>query len=117
MKSLKTFFALLLLPFANNCLGQLCQGSLGDPVVNITFGSGPGFGSPLSAATTFYSFIQTACPNDGFYTVIDQTSGCFGNTWHTLSKDHTGDANGHFMLVNASFQPGDFYVDTIRGLC
>lgn len=96
---------------------QLCQGSLGDPIVNITFGAGANPGPPLSAATTSYQYIQADCPNDGFYAVRNSTSGCFGNTWHNLSADHTGDANGYFMLVNASIQPGAFYVDTVRGLC
>ena len=40
-----------------------------------------------------------------------------GNTWHTLTSDHTGNPQGYFMLVNASFQPSDFYVDTVRNLC
>ncbi|HTI91456.1 MAG TPA: hypothetical protein VL727_12760 [Puia sp.] len=36
--------------------------------------------------------------------------------WHT-TKDHTGDANGYFMLINASYQPSDFYVQTVGNLC
>ncbi|MFN2439509.1 MAG: gliding motility-associated C-terminal domain-containing protein, partial [Chitinophagaceae bacterium] len=43
---------------------------------------------------------------------------CFGNTWHTISEDHTpGDNNGYMMLVNASFTAGDFYVQQVNGLC
>ena len=68
---------------------QLCSGSLGDPVIKITFGSGPNLGPPLSAATTNYVFNSTTCPNDGFYTVANSTSN-FGNSWHTLNTDHTG---------------------------
>ncbi len=96
---------------------QLCQGSLGDPIINTTFGSGPNPGSPLIAATTAYQYVSGDCPGDGFYTVRNSTSSCFGNTWHTLVTDHTGDASGYFMLVNASFQPSAFYLDTVRGLC
>lgn len=96
---------------------QLCSGSLGDPVIKITFGAGPNPGPQLSAATTNYIFNPTTCPNDGFYTVANSTSNCFGNSWHTLNNDHTGDPNGYFMLVNASILPQDFYVDTVRGLC
>ena len=97
---------------------QLCTGSLGDPVVHITFGSGSNPGPQLSAATTNYGFVSNDCPNDGFYTVRNSTSNCFSNSWHSLTEDHTaGDANGYFMLVNASYNPGDFYVDTVRGLC
>ena len=108
---------LLFLIIASSTRAQLCQGSLGDPVVNITFGAGPNPGPSLKAATTQYSFVNFDCPNDGFYTVINKTNNCFANSWHSLSKDHTGDPNGYFMLVNASIQPNDFYIDTIRGLC
>lgn len=96
---------------------QLCNGSLGDPVVNITFGSGSNPGQPLKAATTSYSFLSADCPNDGYYTIENRTSSCYNNTWHNLSTDHTGDPNGYFMLVNASHQPGAFYLDTVKGLC
>lgn len=96
---------------------QLCSGSLGLPIVNITFGNGANPGPPLPAATTSYPFVSNDCPPDGFYTVRNNTSNCFSDTWHSLVADHTGDANGYFMLVNASVQPGAFYVDTVRGLC
>jgi gliding motility-associated-like protein len=96
---------------------QLCQGSLGDPIVNITFGSGGNPGGPLSAAATAYQYVTTDCPLDGYYTVRNNTVNCYSSTWHTLNTDHTGDAGGYFMLVNASFQPSAFYVDTVRGLC
>jgi len=101
----------------NNLNAQLCQGSLGDPIINITFGAGTNPGASLQAATTSYQYLSTDCPNDGFYTVRTNTNSCFGNTWHSLSTDHTGDPNGYFMLINASFQPSAFYLDTVRGLC
>ncbi|MEI9809144.1 MAG: hypothetical protein WDO16_15485 [Bacteroidota bacterium] len=53
---------------------QLCQGSLGDPLVNITFGAGSNPGAPLAAATTSYQYISSDCPGDGFYTVRSNTS-------------------------------------------
>lgn len=96
---------------------QLCQGSLGDPIVNISFGSGNNPGSPLSAAATSYQYVTHDCPNDGFYTVINRTSACFSNSWHSLGSDHTGNPNGYFMLINASQEPGDFYVDTVDVFC
>ena len=100
-----------------NVYAQLCQGSLGDPIVNITFGAGSNPGSSLTAATTAYQYVSNDCPNDGFYTVRNNTGNCFGGTWHSLTADHTGDANGYFMLINASVQPSAFYLDTVRGLC
>lgn len=98
--------------------GQLCTGSLGDPVVNITFGSGSGSGPALPAGVTSYTYTAGGCPNDGSYTLQNLVFGCFGGSWHTVAGDHTpNDANGYYMLVNASLSAGDFYIDTIRGLC
>ena len=96
---------------------QLCQGSLGDPIVNITFGAGTNPGSPLAAATTAYQYVGNDCPNDGFYTVRNNSTNCFNGSWHSVTADHTGDAGGFFMLVNASVQPSAFYLDTVKGLC
>lgn len=100
-----------------NLTAQLCQGSLGDPIVNITFGSGANPGNSLSAATTTYQYRSYDCPGDGFYTVLNSTNACFGDTWHSLTTDHTGNGNGYFMLVNSSFDPSAFYLDTVKGLC
>ncbi|MBG9378041.1 gliding motility-associated C-terminal domain-containing protein [Panacibacter sp. DH6] len=106
----------LLIAFSHRLSAQLCQGSLGDPVVKIDFGSGPNPGPTLSFPTG-YGFVTNDCPNDGFYAVRNSTSSCFGDSWHSLVQDHTGNGSGYFMLVNASLQKGDFYVDTVRGLC
>ncbi len=92
---------------------QLCTGSLGDPAINITFGNTPNYNSGVTPPG--YTYTTSSCPNDGFYTVTSSTSGCFGNSWHTVNADHTG--NGNFMLVNASYQPADFFVATLTGLC
>ena len=101
----------------NGIHAQLCQGSLGDPLVNITFGAGANPAPALQAATTSYQYVSNDCPNDGFYTVRNNTANCFNSTWHSLAADHTGDPNGYFMLINASFQPSAFYLDTVKGLC
>jgi gliding motility-associated-like protein len=109
---------LLALPVSSGGLyAQLCQGSLGDPLVNITFGAGSNPGPSLAAATTAYQYVSNDCPNDGFYTVRSNTTSCFASSWHNLPADHTGDPNGYFMLVNASIQPSAFYLDTVKGLC
>jgi gliding motility-associated-like protein len=92
---------------------QLCTGSLGDPVVNITFGSGNS-GSPYTPPPG-YIYTSSTCPNDGYYTITGVSSGCFNSTWHTVSNDHTG--NGNYMLVNASYQPSDFFLTTVKDLC
>jgi gliding motility-associated-like protein len=93
---------------------QLCTGSLGDPVVNISFGDGSS-GSTGYTPTNAYTYTQDQCPNDGFYTITRQTQNCFGSAWHTVTNDHTG--GGAFLLVNATVTPGDFFVTTVNNLC
>ncbi|MBO9683486.1 MAG: carbohydrate binding domain-containing protein [Flavisolibacter sp.] len=93
-----------------------CTGSLGDPIVNFTFGSGNNYGPALSSSITSMQYLASSCPNDGQYTITNYTSNCFSNSWHTVT-DHTGDPNGYFMLVNASYDPSVFYVQQVDGLC
>lgn len=98
--------------------GQTCTGSLGDPVINETFGAGkvPGIGPPLPAGVTNYTYSDSVCAVNGSYTIAT-TSGpvsCWG-TWHVLPADHTGDPNGYMMIVDASYEPGIFYTKTVAG--
>src|ERR1700712_4418748 len=113
---IKSLFIFLFSLTSFGAMAQLCQGSLGDPIVNITFGAGSNPGAPLAAAATGYQYISSDCPNDGFYTVRSSTNACFDNSWYNINSDHTGDPNGYFMLVNASIQPSAFYVQTVNGL-
>lgn len=107
-----SFLSLLTLLQPSFVTAQLCTGSLGDPIVNIDFGSGNGSNY---AATGSYTYSNLSCPIDGSYIVTNATSGCFGGTWFTINGDHTG--NGSFMLVNASVAPADFFLTTITDLC
>lgn len=109
------FSLLLLCGTAREAGAQLCQGSLGDPILHLDFGAGPNPGPPLAAAATGYSYVGTSCPGDGSYTVRNAVTGC--NNWHAIPSDHTGDPGGYFMLVNASSQPSAFYVDTVVLAC
>jgi len=99
---------------------QTCSASLGDPIVNIDFGSGANFGAPLSSSSSSLQYQQDVCPSDGYYAIVNHTAGCWANdvVWHTAT-DHTsgGAGTGYFMLINASNQPSNFYVQTISGLC
>ena len=114
---IRFFLSFLLTYLSAACSAQLCQGSLGDPIVNITFGSGSNPGPPLAAAATGYQYVTNDCPNDGFYAVRNSTQSCFSSTWYTVNADHTGDPNGYFMVVNATVQPSPFYIDTVKNLC
>lgn len=111
-----SFYSLIiLLIFSSELSAQLCEGSLGDPVVNITFGSGSNPGPSIGSSTN-YSYVAGGCPNDGNYTIANNITSCFNNTWHSTT-DHTGDPNGYMMVVNASYTPGDFFVKKVDGLC
>ena len=96
-------------------MGQICNGSFGDPVVNITFGKIGHAEGMAYVPTSGYVYTSSSCPDDGYYTITNATSNCFGNTWFNISSDHTGD--GNFMLVNASYQPGDFFLTQVTNLC
>jgi gliding motility-associated-like protein len=87
------------------------MGSLGDPVVNINFGTGA---SSYSFTAPGYRLTTGSCPNDGEYSIVTYQSNC-GRQWHTIPADHTG--GGAFMMVNASNAPGEFFVQTVNSLC
>ncbi len=112
-------FSIICLLFFGVSKAQTCEGSLGDPIVFIDFGAGSNYGPPLAAGVS--NRIQYAaenCPNDGYYAITNLTSGCwaFDVNWHRL-KDHTGNAGGYYMLINASYEPSEFFIRRIDGLC
>ena len=107
-----------------NC--SLCTGSLGDPIVNITFGSGNNPGPPLSTiapgATTTLTYVSvtgnpaTPTPVDGQYTITNNIPS--NPSWFSGATDHTsGNGTGYMAFYNASEQPGEFYKQTINNLC
>lgn len=91
-----------------------CSGNSGDPIFTEDFGSGTSPGPALAPSITTYSFT-TGVPNDGSYTIASSSANFFD--WHT-TNDHTpGDTDGKMLMVNASFNPGEFYKTSITGLC
>lgn len=108
--------ASLLFVAPSSLQAQLCSGSLGDPIVNITFGSGTGKGGALDPSTTTYTYSASGRLDEGYYTIANNTTGLRDNAWHSTS-DHTGNANGYMMIVNSSFGAGVFYTKTVTDLC
>ena len=97
-----------------NAFAQLgfCNGNSGDPIFIETFGEGTN-NVALPLVTTTYTYANSA-PNDGFYTV-SSTTNWYG--WHN-TLDHTpNDTNGRSLIVNADFTAGEFFRQTINGLC
>ena len=92
--------------------------SLGDPIVDITFGAGTATRSgalPADSGTTTYTYSSTGFPSDDDYTIANTTAGMFNGWWTTT--DHTGDVDGYMMIINGSYDPGIFYTRTVTGLC
>lgn len=98
---------------------QLCTGSLGDPIINETFGNTR---TQLPFKQTNLEFIRS-CPGKGQYTLTNLIFGCGEDrTWLMMAGDHTRDLNGNYMLVNAQSSDGVpvtaiVYADTAKGLC
>lgn len=110
----------ILLSASNFTYAQLsfCQGSKGDPIFIENFGSGAGFGPQLASGVTSYTYVSSV-PNDGEYTIYNRTN--LSTSWHE-SPDHTPDnapdgIDGKSLIVNAGFNPGEFYKRTVTGLC
>ncbi|QKJ31277.1 gliding motility-associated C-terminal domain-containing protein [Mucilaginibacter mali] len=86
---------------------QTCNGSLGDPIVNIDFSNS----NPIPNLTNYT--YTSGTPNDGYYTITKSTAGMF-DWW--AATDHTG--NGYMMVVNANVSKTNyFFQQKITGLC
>ena len=100
---------------------QLCQGNLGANIfTDGNFGSGTSnivTADPGIAPGYLYQPIP-ATPQDGSYVITNNTATWSTHfpTWLRLT-DNSDDPNGYFMLVNASFSPGEFYTNQVTGLC
>ena len=117
---MKYSLAGLVLLFPLWLCSQTCDGNLGDNIFEEgDFGSGSSnvlLADPGIAPG--YSYITTPPPNDGFYTITNNTgvwSGLFP-AWLAIG-DNSSDPNGYMMVVNASFDTGLFYDQEITGLC
>ncbi len=96
------------------CPAQSCNGVLGDAIINQTFGTGKS--SALLPGQTTYQYVEH-CPDDSQYAIVHGST-CYTNSWHELPEDHTpGDVNGNMLLVNASFNRGEFYSQSVTDLC
>ena len=118
MKVIQTLFPLMLVFLCFIGRTQVCTGSLGDPVINITFGNGNNPGPRLPAGTSSYAYSESDCPNEGEYALRNLTFTCFADSWFTVPFDHSpGDGNnGYFLEINGGDQR-DYYVNTLDGLC
>ncbi|WP_423999820.1 T9SS type B sorting domain-containing protein [Maribacter sp. IgM3_T14_3] len=112
------FLLFLCIFFTTQAYTQLCEGSLGDPVAEINFGSGTNVGATLGTAITAFTYSSSGELDEGEYTIANSTSGLKGNAWH-VTGDHTGDTNGYMMVINSAVlsEEGVFYRKSVTGLC
>ncbi|MEZ0612260.1 gliding motility-associated C-terminal domain-containing protein [Fibrella sp. WM1] len=58
------------------------------------------------------------CPNDGQYTITNRSDSVCYHAWHQVRNDHTStDGTGNMLIVNASYDSGEFYRQTLTRLC
>jgi hypothetical protein len=114
----KIFLSLVCFVIGRHCLlAQQNNCSFKEPVVLIDFGNSNVTKEINLSALQRYKKSTRYCPDDGYFAFTPYTIGCFGNKWHTLQADHTGnDTNGKMMVVNAAQRPGAFFIYKITGL-
>lgn len=115
----KRVFLLALLICSLTGTAQVCTGSLGDPVISISFGAGNNPGPALQAgAASSYAYTSKDCPGEGEYAIRNLTSQCNSDSWHTVPFDHTPQDgnNGYYMEINGG-DGIDYYVNTLNDLC
>jgi gliding motility-associated-like protein len=113
-----TFLAIVFGLFNVPVLAQLCTGSLGDPTVLIDFGNKENPFPPLTPSNISFTLSADGCPAPGEYGLRNLLFNCFDNSWLTTVADHTpGDAQGSYLLVNATSHPGNLYAAKVDGLC
>jgi gliding motility-associated-like protein len=105
----KTLAVLLMLVLiVLSAKAQVCEGSLGDPVVNIDFGRGGGRG-PRPDIITSYRYVDVGNVNgEGDYAIVQSTIGLNGG-WFDIFNHTPNDFDGYMMVVNAALDPGVFY--------
>jgi gliding motility-associated-like protein len=93
-----------------------CAGPGAETLIRESFGTTQA--TPSLTGRTTYRFVTKSCPNNGEYAIASTSDNtCFDNVWHRVSQDHTGNVGGNMLIVNASDLPGEFYRQTIPGLC
>lgn len=98
-------------------VGALCGGNLGANIFpDGEFGAGSDNVLPFDPGISpFYQYQPNPPPNDGFYTITNNTTNwpSFGEGWLD-TRDNSPDPEGYFMVVNADSNPGIFYIDTVQ---
>ncbi len=94
-----------------------CSGDLGDNIFpDGDFGQGiPNVPANDPGIAPGYTYTQSPPPNDGSYTITNSTAtwGSFAASSWIKIGDNGPEPNGYMMVVNASYQPGLFYLKQV----
>jgi len=119
---LYAFILLAIISLCNTSTHAQCV-SATKPILTKTFGAGTNqFSNQLPGDfgfTTTYLNRSNGDPNqtnDGEFAFTNSLDNPWG-VWHAGLRDHTGDAGGYMMNINADYAPGEFYRETIDELC
>lgn len=96
-----------------------CEGNFGENIFEAgDFGSGTAnFLITDPEIAPGYQYSTSPPPNDGFYTITNNTAPWnLFPSWLAI-QDNSPDPNGYMMVVNASFNEGVFYEQQVDGLC
>jgi hypothetical protein len=81
-------------------------------------------GNPLGGSYTNYNFGFDGGGevNDGYYVIANSTNGMYNSpdaadVWLDIYDNTQKDGTGHMYIVNANNTPGNFYTETLTGLC
>jgi len=91
------------------------------PIFSIDFGSGTSQYSTATPSTFnfFTTYTQQFAPvtNDGQFSFLNSVHDDFSGAWFTGALDHTpNDVGGYMYLVNADYNPDQFYNGTVNNL-
>lgn len=117
---MKIVAAFILVSLCLAAHAQQCDGNLGENIFESgDFGSGSTnipFTDPQIAPG--YQYSRIGPPSDGLYVLTNNTGTWPGlyQTWIRIG-DNSSDPNGYMMVVNASFEPGNFYQEQVENLC
>ncbi|MBY5956567.1 gliding motility-associated C-terminal domain-containing protein [Membranicola marinus] len=114
-----SWFPFILFTFAMDAQ-VTCTGTFGENIFSAgDFGSG--YENIVPNATGIapgYIYTTQTPPSDGYYTITNNMARWERNygSWINIG-DNSDDPQGYMMVVNASYQPGIFYEQTIDSLC
>jgi gliding motility-associated-like protein len=108
------------------CVLELCNHTLGDPILHIDFGSGDNPGKELSRIEpNSYTSLNYVSPSGNPAAPLPKNGEyCISNSipqnanWFTGFGDHTGNTKGFMAIYNSMDVPGtEYFSKTVSNLC